>query len=219
MIIRVDPDTIKEFNLSRSKAYISFRTRWIFWDRFDSMINIHSIKPEDVVLDLGFGSGMFLPTLSLYAKHVYGVDRKIDDGTKKMLKDYSRNNVTLTKQDIRNRLPFDDNTFDVIYCADVLEHLAEIDDVIKDVRRILKPDGFFIVSNPSSSLLYRFLSFFTGFKKSSLKEKHILSSEDVEKKIESHRGMDEGFRHFIFQEKRSVPLLIPLFNIIKYKYG
>ena len=51
---------------------------------------------------------------------------------------------------IRNKTPFKDNTWDIIYSEHMLEHIY-IDDVpfvLKEIYRILKPNGLFRVTVP-----------------------------------------------------------------------
>ena len=38
-------------------------------------------------------------------------------------------------------LPFPDNTFDLIVCSEVLEHLHEYNDAVIEINRVLKPGG------------------------------------------------------------------------------
>lgn len=40
------------------------------------------------------------------------------------------------------RLPFADNTFDRIHCSWLLEHVPSPTDVLREVRRVLKPSGY-----------------------------------------------------------------------------
>jgi SAM-dependent methyltransferase len=47
--------------------------------------------------------------------------------------------------DIR-RLPFGTSTFDIVYCISVLEHTDDYDIIIQEFKRILKPNGLFIVT-------------------------------------------------------------------------
>ena len=47
-------------------------------------------------------------------------------------------------------LPFDDNTFDLVVCSEVLEHLHKYNDAIKEVYRVLKKGGKFYTSVPAS---------------------------------------------------------------------
>ena len=43
-------------------------------------------------------------------------------------------------------LPYEDATFDVIWCKQVLEHVRHPDSVIAEVARVLKPNGLFVGS-------------------------------------------------------------------------
>ena len=48
-------------------------------------------------------------------------------------------------------LPFKDNTFDLVHCAEVLEHLESPDLAIEEIRRVLKPGGHFILTTPNEN--------------------------------------------------------------------
>ena len=45
-------------------------------------------------------------------------------------------------------LPFADNTFDSVLCTEVFEHVEQLDDVIIELYRVLKPGGRMIVTTP-----------------------------------------------------------------------
>lgn len=51
----------------------------------------------------------------------------------------------------RDRFPHDDNSFDVVLCLEVVEHLA-IDPMamMSEVNRVLKPDGLFVLTTPNA---------------------------------------------------------------------
>jgi 2-polyprenyl-6-hydroxyphenyl methylase / 3-demethylubiquinone-9 3-methyltransferase len=40
-------------------------------------------------------------------------------------------------------LPFEDATFDVVLCCDVLEHVRDLPRVVSEIARVLRPGGFF----------------------------------------------------------------------------
>jgi len=51
------------------------------------------------------------------------------------------------KVDLRN-IPFEDSSFDVVFASHVLEHIPEDVLAIKEIRRILRPNGFAILPVP-----------------------------------------------------------------------
>lgn len=50
--------------------------------------------------------------------------------------------------DIEKGLPFEDNSFDSILCLEVFEYLNDVDAALKEIRRILKPSCYVLVSLP-----------------------------------------------------------------------
>jgi len=48
----------------------------------------------------------------------------------------------------KEKLPFKDNSVDYIYCDNVLEHLSDIEFIMKEIYRVLKPLGVFEVIVP-----------------------------------------------------------------------
>jgi SAM-dependent methyltransferase len=55
----------------------------------------------------------------------------------------------LTVRDVDLRDPGDEGTFDVVICADVLEHIEEDDRVVKHLAHALKPGGILLITSPS----------------------------------------------------------------------
>lgn len=46
------------------------------------------------------------------------------------------------------RLPFEDDAFDVVLCAEVLEHLPDYRSALDEIQRVLRPDGRLALSVP-----------------------------------------------------------------------
>lgn len=61
----------------------------------------------------------------------------------------------IVKYDIRKRLPFNDNSVDIVYSSHFIEHVTkgEAKLIITDVHRILKPNGFFRITVPDLNIL------------------------------------------------------------------
>lgn len=52
-------------------------------------------------------------------------------------------------------LPFAGGAFDRVYCSEVLEHVLEPEAVVREMRRVLAPRGFAVVSVPNEALINR----------------------------------------------------------------
>lgn len=57
------------------------------------------------------------------------------------LTDYEAKNLN-----VNSKLPYDDNTFDAVTCVVSIDYLIKPIEVLKEVRRVLKPDGQVIIS-------------------------------------------------------------------------
>lgn len=57
-------------------------------------------------------------------------------------------------------IPFAEKSFDIIVAMEVLEHITDLDLALRDIRRVLRDDGIFIISTPDNSLLWRIIWFF-----------------------------------------------------------
>ncbi len=114
-----------------------------------------ALKPGDRLLDLGCGEGRHAITAYLLADvHVVGLDINSGDlhTAVTRLKDFDNKPATAaTCGFIRASgfaLPFADNTFDKVICAEVLEHIPHYRDVLQEIKRVLKPGGTFAASVP-----------------------------------------------------------------------
>lgn len=101
---------------------------------------------EKTVLDVASGEGYGTALLSQAAGHVIGVDIDVDVVAHASNK-YSGSQVKFETADIHD-LPFGDNKFEVITCFETIEHVADHQKVMNELKRVLKPDGILIISTP-----------------------------------------------------------------------
>lgn len=111
------------------------------------------LKPNDVVLDAGCGLGRHLRHLArIPGLTIFGIDKSawaLRETAKSMESqpDALSRDYLVSIADI-NRLPFADASFDCIICSEVLEHIPDHKNAIKELDRILKPKGTLVVSVP-----------------------------------------------------------------------
>jgi O-antigen biosynthesis protein len=101
------------------------------------------------VLDMGCGTGYGATELAAAARTVIGVDiaPEVAAGAQRM---YARSNVQFIPASA-TQLPFSDESFDLIVAFEVIEHLADWRELLREARRLLGPDGQFIVSTPNKA--------------------------------------------------------------------
>jgi ubiquinone/menaquinone biosynthesis C-methylase UbiE len=122
------------------------------------------IKVENY-LDIGCGEGTVTALIAnaVKAKRVVGVDPSgnfLQTFADNVKAEYLEN----LKLDLdRDALPFPDNSFDLVSMIEIIEHLLNPDNMLGEVRRVLKPDGYFLVSMPSLGNWYNRLLLLFGF--------------------------------------------------------
>jgi 2-polyprenyl-3-methyl-5-hydroxy-6-metoxy-1,4-benzoquinol methylase len=101
------------------------------------------------VLDIACGVGYGTQYLAETATEVIGVD--LDSEAIQFACDHyaSSANVRFVQGDAL-QVPLEDASFDVICSFETIEHVPDVDRFLREVRRLLKPDGVFLVSTPAA---------------------------------------------------------------------
>lgn len=103
------------------------------------------------VLDLGCGNGDVVQAWRDLGYQAYGCDFKFKQGERveRLLAD---GRISLIEQK-PYRLPYPNQTFDVIITNQVMEHVADYSSTLAEIRRILKPEGCCLHIFPSRGVL------------------------------------------------------------------
>ena len=91
------------------------------------------------LLDVGCGTGEFLSMAHAKGFQVSGVD--LSEGMLKRLELNHPQLTGLTQQASVEKLPFADESFDIVFSSGVLVHVPEIIAAAKEITRVLKPGG------------------------------------------------------------------------------
>jgi 2-polyprenyl-6-hydroxyphenyl methylase / 3-demethylubiquinone-9 3-methyltransferase len=99
--------------------------------------------PGKAVLDVGCGGGFLAEEFARDGFTVTGIDpaaRSLEAARKHA----ADNNLAIDYREGKGEaLPFPDASFDIVACCDVLEHVDDLNLVISEVARALKPGGVF----------------------------------------------------------------------------
>ena len=111
---------------------------------------IHSINQDSKILEIGPGSGTLLSFLiENNYKNLYAID--IDD----YIEDSLKHSVSFNKCNASyEKFPFESKSIDIVMSIQVIEHLENPWNMVREVERILKQDGLFIISFPSSKDIF-----------------------------------------------------------------
>ncbi|MCP4157162.1 MAG: class I SAM-dependent methyltransferase [bacterium] len=104
------------------------------------------------VLDLGCGTGYGSTFLASFgAAEVVGADiaEEAVDYASKYHKHPAARFILLTDD---KTLPFEDGSFDFVFCSQVIEHIENPESLLKEFLRVLNPGGFALVTTPNKTI-------------------------------------------------------------------
>ena len=128
------------------KNLVPGRLRW-----FDRQIDWQGRD----VLDLGCAGGFMAEALAQRGANVTGIDPA--EGTIEVARQHARKSGLGIGYDVGfgEALPYADASFDAVVCVDVLEHVADLNQVLAQVARVLRPGGLFLFDTINRNSLAR----------------------------------------------------------------
>jgi 2-polyprenyl-3-methyl-5-hydroxy-6-metoxy-1,4-benzoquinol methylase len=136
--------------------------------RFDlpaHQLTLDLLSPNDKILDLGCGDGVFALSAKKKFSEVYGIDISdvaIELATKSILKREDKSSFHFSTYDADESLPFQDSFFDAITCLAVLEHATHPPSFLQEMKRVLKKSGELVILIPNDAWLPYRLQYFAG---------------------------------------------------------
>ena len=119
-----------------------------FEERRDWLLGF--VSPGDRVLDLGCGEGSFAAALAGAGAQVTIADvaRGALERASSAVPDAD---AVLLAED--QPLPFAEDAFDIVWCGETLEHVADGTGLAAELRRVLRPGGTLLVTTPNQPRL------------------------------------------------------------------
>ena len=147
-------------SINHAVSFYDINPDKVVFDRF--------LPQNGIILEGGCGLGQYITIWSNEDRKVVGLDFTINP-LKYFKESYPQYSNYIVNGDV-SKLPFPDNTFDAYYSGGVVEHFEDGPyEALKEAYRVLKPNGFLIISVPFYNLV-RFMN------------NHILGKIDRSKK-------------------------------------
>lgn len=182
------------------------QNHWWFVGRREivfSLLNEHFPELSKLkILDIGCGTGITMNYLAPYGE-VTGLD--ISEDALEFCRQRGLNNVTLGSAD---ELPFEDNSFDLVFALDVLEHVDNDFKAVQEIERVCKPGGIVLATVPAHQWLW------TGFDRYNLHKRRYSSKEFLSnfKKARLTKIKFSYFNFFLFPLIAFIRILKKLFS-------
>lgn len=131
------------------------------------------VPPNSTVLDLGAGYCEFINNIKAKEKHAIDLFNDIDK--------YAAKDVVVHKQSVTKMDDLGSSHFDVVFASNIFEHLSsdELDNVIHQIRRVLKDYGRLIIMQPNFK--YAFKVYFDDYT-----HKQIFTAMGLSGLLEAH---------------------------------
>ncbi|GEM_PF-2120657 len=131
-----------------------------FDDRIKTALTLITPQKNAKYLDIGCSNGKVATWVAekIQTKDIHGIDiANIEDARK--------NNVKAVFFDLNedNKLPYKDKAFDVLTCFDTLEHIYNTDHCVREIKRVLKDNGYAVIIVPRTDSLINIILLALGY--------------------------------------------------------
>ncbi len=121
---------------------------------------VRSLGPVAHALDLGCGDGRL--TVELEAQEVTAADVS-DVALKRLAARLPAARLVRLEPDAP--LPLPDGAFDLVLCAETIEHVRDVQLLLSEARRVLRPGGRLALTTPANSRLTALAAAVRGFER------------------------------------------------------
>lgn len=208
---------------NRKSDYAVLRKDRDVLERMELLVEfIKRLRPGKV-LDIGCGSGYLGHLIKKINSNIAFTGFDISEYAIGLAQSYDRVYLLdIDKEDI----PENSGHFDMVVCADVLEHIYDVDHCLNEIKRVLKPDGKAVITTPNFSYWkYRIICVLGGIPNILKDPRHIRTFNHDFLSNKCH-GEDFGVAYSIKEKKNFLTkMLETIFNktviliLTKKNYG
>jgi len=161
--------------------------------RFRLLLDLFADDRFERLLEVGYGSGVFMPELARRCRELYGID--VHEQTDQVAAALRKLEVSASLVSAgAEHMPYEDGFFDAVVAVSSFEFISNVDQACREIRRVLRPSGRFFVVTPGDSALVDL-----GLK--------ILTGEDAKRDYGNRRKLviPTLRRHFRVEKTRAIP--------------
>ena len=166
---------------------------YLFRERINMGLRMLGERRFEKALEVGYGAGAVLLTLAPNVRELHGIDLDAEPGPVMKMLDTKGFSADLRKGSVYE-LPYEAETFDLVVCYSVFEHLHEYERALEEVRRVLKPGGLFLLGMPAVNRTMSRLFDLIGYR--NIDGDHVTTPASVAKRfrargfvVEAHRNL------------------------------
>jgi SAM-dependent methyltransferase len=176
-----------------------------------ALLAVAEERPGGRLLDCGCGDGAFTRRLAdrVGAAEVHGVEK-----VEWRVREATARGVLVAAVDLEASLPYPDDHFDVVHANQIIEHLADPDRFLREVRRLLHPAGYALLSTNNLASWHNVVSLLFGFQPPSAHastevlvgnpvdpyhRQPFVAREDSHQRVFSYQALRELARHHGFR--------------------
>ncbi|VVB89718.1 Ubiquinone biosynthesis O-methyltransferase [uncultured archaeon] len=129
-------------------------------DRIKKVLSLFDPIINGKILDIGCGDGYLSVLICEKTQaNLYGCDIS-ENG----LRAAKKRGIIVKKVDISSgALPYPDNYFDAIFCGEFIEHIFDTDNFAEEMKRIIKKDGYIILTTPNLASWFNRILMILGY--------------------------------------------------------
>ena len=143
MLIKTNSVDHADWNYKTVLGYIQRK-------RFQLVLTLIGNTHFDKILEIGYGSGIFMPALSKYCEQLYGIDIHPFNVEVSNVLDNHGISARLFNGSV-SKMPFVNETFDLIISVSTFEFIDDKKSACLEIQRVLKKNGRFIIITPAQS--------------------------------------------------------------------